>query len=179
VDRIAAMMLGDDGDPQPPANHHVSIVALDDRYLVDVGMGVPTLRRPLPIDGRVRTDEVGVSWRVAESDRPDSEYVLQYTKPGDDEWSNRYVFNDVPRELRYFEATCEFLATAPESPFTGDPVVTRATDDGHMKLTTDSLRRYDETGTTETDLTEPEWWDRLETDFGLDLREKPVQGANR
>jgi arylamine N-acetyltransferase len=47
----------------------------------------------------------------------------------------RVPFETTPRDLGYFAATNDYLSTAPESPFAGSPVVTRATDCGHVKLT--------------------------------------------
>ncbi len=172
-DRIAARVLGEDGDARPPANHHAHIVTLDQRYLVDAGLGVPTMRRPLPLDGSPRTDEAGVTWRVVESDRPDTEYLTQFQTPGDDDWTDRYVFRKTPRDLAFFEATCEFLASAPESPFTGDPVVSIATADGHKKLSRETLTVGDGSETTEQAVAADEWHDVLETEFGL--RYEPVE----
>lgn len=63
IDRIPARIVGDDG-AGPPANHHTNIVTLDQRYIVDVGMGTPAMRRPTPLSGEAVTDEVGVTWRV-------------------------------------------------------------------------------------------------------------------
>ncbi|WP_267640549.1 arylamine N-acetyltransferase family protein [Haloarchaeobius amylolyticus] len=173
-DRVASMMLSDDGDPSPPANHHTNVVTLDGRrYVVDVGMGIPVLRRPLPLDGEELTDEVGVDWRVGESDRPDADYVTQYRKPGEDDWSNRYVFRDVPRELSYFEATCEYLATAPESTFTGDPVVSIATGTGHRKLTRETVTRSWGAELEEEAVSETDWDEVLQNEFGIALDREP------
>ena len=170
VERVAAMVVGDDGDPSPPANHLSHIVSLDQRYVVDVGLGIPTMRRPLPLDGTVRTDAVGIEWRVAESNRPDSDYVTQYRQSGDEEWTDRYVFRDVPRELGYFEATCEYLQSAPESPFTGDPVATIATDQGHLKLVPDALVHIEGSEEHERDIGPDEYHDLLESEFGVRYR---------
>ena len=168
VDRIAARMVGEDGAGRPPANHHTNVTELDGRrYVVDVGMGVPTMRRPLPLDGEVREDEAGYAWRIVESDRPDETYLTQYREPGSDEWGDRYLFSDVPRELPYFEATCDYLQSAPESPFTGDPVVSMATDEGHVKLGVDSLTRIVDGEESEVPVAEDEWHDVLEREFGL------------
>jgi len=166
ADRVAAMMLHE-GDPRPPANHHSHVVTLDRRYVVDVGMGTPQLRRPLPLDGEPVADSVGVEWRVVGSDRPDADHLTQYREPADDDWSDRYVFSDAPRDLDYFEATCEFLSSAPESPFTGDPVAAIATDGGYSKLTPDALTRTRRGETAERDVPEAEWDDVLEREFGL------------
>jgi N-hydroxyarylamine O-acetyltransferase len=166
VDRVAAMVTTD-GGAGPPANHLTHVVDLDRRYVVDVGMGAPTMRRPTPLDGTPRTDGVGVTWRVVGSDRPDADYATQYRGHGDEEWTERYVFADRPRSIDHFEATCEYLATAPESPFTGEPVVTRATDGGHVRLTADAVEYVDGGDRRERPLVEAEWFAVLEREFGV------------
>ncbi|WP_231184462.1 arylamine N-acetyltransferase [Haladaptatus sp. DYF46] len=169
VGRRAAMMVSD-GEARPPANHLTNVVTLDRPYIVDVGMGIPTMRRPLPLDGETRTDDVGVEWRTVESTRPDSDYATQFRRSSDDEWTTRYVFRDVPRERSYFAATCEYLATAPESPFTGDPVVSIATDSGHVKLRPDTLTRHENGEERERSLSEDDWYAALESTFGIAYR---------
>jgi N-hydroxyarylamine O-acetyltransferase len=162
VTRLAARMVS---SIELPANHHPLLVTLDREYLVDVGMGNPMLREPLALDDGVGTDAVGVEWRIADSGRPDEEFLLQYRQG--DEWEDRYEFSTVPRELRYFEATCEYLQSAPESGFTGDPSVTMATDDGWITLKRDSFSRVHDGHTEEQSIDETEY-DRLLTEaFGI------------
>ena len=163
---VACRMVGD-GGLRLPANHRANVVSLDRRYVVDAGMAVPTMRRPVPLDGAVRTDGAGVAWRVVESDRPDADYRSQYRTAGDDEWSDWYVFRDVARETGYFAATCDYLTTASESPFTGDPVVTRATDEGHEKLSPDALIRIVDGEERERPVDESGWFDALRERFGV------------
>jgi len=166
VDRTAARVT-DDGTARPPANHHTNVVELDRRYIVDVGLGIPPMRGPTPLDGTPRTEETGVEWRVAGSDRPDAAYCTQYRSPGESEWSTRYVFSDIPRELRYFEATNDFLQSAPESPFTGDPVATIGTETGYRKLSADSLTETSDGTETERQVRAEDWHATLEREFGL------------
>lgn len=170
ADRVAARVLGDDGTGRPPANHHAHVVTLDRAYLVDVGLGTPQMRRPLPLDGSVREDEAGVAWRAVESDRPDAEYLTQYREPGDG-WRDRYLLDTTPRPLTYFEATCDYLATAPESPFTGDPVVSIATERGYRKLTPGTLTRVVGEDGREEEVPPEAWDDVLRWEFGLRYRE--------
>ncbi len=165
VDQVVGAVLTD-GEPCPPANHLTTIVTLDRRYLVDVGLGVPPMRQPLPLTGSVREDRTGVAWRATESSRPDADYLTQY-RVGDGEWVDRYVIRTVPRELSYVEATCEYLTTAPESPFTGDPVVTIGTADGYAKLTPDTLTRFADGDEHNREVTPTEWDDLLDETFGL------------
>lgn len=167
VDRVAARVVGD-GDATPPANHHANVVELDRRYVVDVGIGVPTMRVPTPLSGTPRADDAGVEWRVVESDRPDEAYRTEVRSTWtDDEWSTRYVFSDVPRDLSYFAATNDYLQTAPESPFTGHPVVTVATDEGHLKLSGETLTET--AGGEERERTVPpeEFRATVEREFGI------------
>jgi N-hydroxyarylamine O-acetyltransferase len=156
VDRVAARVVGSDGDDTPPANHHANVVHLDERFVVDVGMGTPQMRRPTPVDGTEVTDDVGVTWRVVASDRVDATHETQYREPHEGDWTTRYVFDDDPRTLEYFAATNEFLQSSPASPFTGDPVVSIATADGYRRLDADTqtLVTYDdidERDATDTD----------------------------
>lgn len=170
IDRIPARIVGDDG-AGPPANHHTNIVTLDQRYIVDVGMGTPAMRRPTPLSGETVTDEVGVTWRVVGSDRPDETFRAEYLAPTEPDWATRYVFSDDPCELVYFRATNDYLQTAPESTFTGDPVVTIATETGHRRLSGDRLTESILTDTPPTErsrtISPEEWHETLETEFGL------------
>jgi len=168
VDRVAARVTSD-GQARPPANHHTNVVDLDRRYVVDVGMGTPMMRQPTPLDGTPGTDDVGVTWRVAASERPDATYCTQFRSGDDEGWSTRYVFSDVPQDLGYFEATNDYLQSAPESPFTGAPVVTIATDDGHRKLTADTLSGTTGEGTWEYGVDEQAWPATLRREFGVTL----------
>ena len=170
TERVAARVLDGEGNASPPANHHTNVVTLGERYVVDVGVAIPTIRQPLPLDGGVRTDEAGVSWRVVESDRPDADYCTQFRRRGE-EWQNRYVFRDREVDLAFFRASCEFLATAPESPFTGEPFATIATGEGHLKLKPETLTVREDGEEREEPLDRTEWYDLLETEFGLRPRE--------
>jgi N-hydroxyarylamine O-acetyltransferase len=163
------MVVGSEG-AGPPANHRTHVVSLDQRYVVDVGLGVPTMRRPLPLGGSTREDDTGVAWRVVESDRPDADYATEYRGPGDDEWSLRYVFRDVERESWFFEPTCEYLATAPESPFVGDPIASIATENGHVKVEPGALVRTEGSEEYEESLDGDDWYDALEREVGIDYR---------
>lgn len=162
VDRVAARV-----DDTPPANHHTHLVHLDRTYVVDVGLGGSPLRLPLPLDGPVREDSTGTAWRVVGRDRPGVDHAVQRRPPGDDEWTERYVLDAEPRTLSYFEATCDYLGTAPDSPFTGDPVVSVATERGYEKLEPATLTRVERGEQEEEPVAPGEWHAVLEDEFGL------------
>ncbi|ELZ31388.1 arylamine n-acetyltransferase [Halogeometricum pallidum JCM 14848] len=163
VTRLAGRMVN---AIELPANHHPLLVGGEEPSLVDVGMGPPMLREPLGLGDSASPDEAGVRWRIDESDRPDAEWILRY-RPPDEDWQDRYVFDTTPRSLEYFAATCEYLQSAPESGFTGSPVVTMATPDGHKKL---KLERFSVTAgseTTETAVTADTFHALLRDEFGI------------
>ncbi|PSP78578.1 arylamine N-acetyltransferase [Halobacteriales archaeon QS_4_69_225] len=166
VDRLAAAVLGDDGSPRPPANHHALRVRLGEPYLVDVGLGTPKLRRPVPVGGRAGPDTAGVEWATVESDRPDADYVARFSRHGSG-WTDRYVLATMPRDLEYFAATCDYLTTAPESPFTGDPTVNVGTERGYRRLTADSLVEIVDGEERERAVDPGEWADVLASEFGI------------
>lgn len=153
-----------------PANHLVNVVELDRRYVVDVGTGPPTIRAPLPLDGTSRTDEVGVTWRVAVSERPDVAYRTEYRRPDDPEWTVRYVFEDEPRPLRYFTATNDYLQSAPESPFTGEPTIALSTATGYRTLSGDAFEEESGTDRHDRTVTGDAWHEVLVQEFGLRFR---------
>jgi N-hydroxyarylamine O-acetyltransferase len=155
-----------------PANHHTNIVALDRRYVVDVGTGPPMIRTPLPLDGTPLMGEAGVEWRVAPSERPDAAYRTEYRAPGDTDWTVRYVFDHGPRPLHYFEAANDYLQSAPESPFTGDPTVALSTEAGYRKLSGHTLVEITRSDRHERVVSEDDWHEMLAQNFGLRIRNR-------
>jgi len=153
-----------------PANHHTNIVTLDRRYVVDVGTGPPTLRKPIPLDGAPQTDAIGTEWRVVPSERPDALSRLDYRTDDDSEWMARFVFDDAPRPLRYFEATNDYLQSAPESPFTDDPSVALSTQTGYRQLSGETFEEVRGPDREERTVTADDWHEILEQKFGLRYR---------
>lgn len=151
VDRVAARVAS---ALQTPANHHVNLVHLDRPYVVDVSTGPPMLRTPLPLDGTSHTDAAGVTWRIVDSDRPDAAHRAEVKPPGEAEWTPRYVFTPTPRDLDYFRPAHDYLRSAPESPFTGAPLVARSTDTGYGTLSGDAFVKANGATTTEYAVTE-------------------------
>ena len=166
VDRVAARVLTD-GQARPPANHLVNVVELDQRYVVDVGTGPPQLREPLPLHGSPQTDALRNSSRITEADRPDADYRDDLRTPDDNEWTPRYVFDDISRDLNYFAATNHFLQTAPESPFTGTLSVALSTNTGYRKLSGETLTEVTMDGSFERTVSSSEWPSILEWAFNL------------
>lgn len=170
TDRCAARVVSDaESLGRPPANHHTTVVHLDQPYLVDAGTGTPKPRDPIPLDGTAVEDAAGVAWRVRPDDMALSDYVLELRPPGETAWSIRYRFQVQPRTLGYFEATCEFLANEPDGTFTSGPFVKRSTPEGWVGLDADTLTRVAGTEETETAVTPDEWATVLAREFGIRL----------
>jgi N-hydroxyarylamine O-acetyltransferase len=165
--RNAGRVVGD-GGIELPANHLVPTVELDRTYVVDVGMGTPKTRRPVPLDGTVVEDGVGNAWRVTENERPDVDFTMECRTPEEASWSDRYVFTLEPRDMEHFTATCEYLTSAPESVFTGSTVVTVATEAGTAKLSGRELHRVGGDGESVRELDRDEWDDVLTRTFGIE-----------
>ncbi|MFC6992372.1 arylamine N-acetyltransferase [Haladaptatus sp. GCM10025707] len=168
VDRYAARIANDDGTFGPPADHLTLGVALDHPYIVDVGLGIPKLRQPLPADGTTIADAAGFEWRLVESDRPDADFLSQYRKPGQEAWQDRFIFETIPRTMGYFEATCEHFQKAPDSLFNQSPFVMLATENGHARLTPDTSSVSVKDDVTERTIDPTEWETLLEREFGID-----------
>jgi N-hydroxyarylamine O-acetyltransferase len=162
--------MASDGAIRIPANHHAIVVDLDQSFVVDVGTGPPRIRTPLPLDGAHRTDEVGVTWRVVASERPDATYRTEYREAEDTDWTPRYVFNTEPRLLRYFDATNDYFQSAPESPFTDTPTVALATEAGYRTLSGDAFEEVSGTDRHERTVSGDDWHEVLEQKFGLRYR---------
>ena len=169
VQRAAGRVLGGDETAFPPDNHLTNLVTLDRRYVVDVGVATPAIRRPLPIEGDVVEDEAGIAWRVRPSDRDDADFRTEFRRPGRSSFEPRYVFADEPRALDSVASTCEYLATAPESPFTGEPFLTIATPEGHLKLKEGTLSRSRGGEVTEEAVSDDEWATVVAAEFGVSL----------
>ncbi|MFW5974048.1 MAG: arylamine N-acetyltransferase family protein [Natrialbaceae archaeon] len=164
--RVAARVLAEDGDPGIPANHHSIVVELDEPYVVDVGLGTPKLRRPIPIRADEPASGPVCDWLVRPSDRPEEDYCLRMRHP-DDGWTGRYVFTEAARSLRYFSAANDYLQAAEDSPFTGDPYLSIATADGYVSCSGRALTTVAGGERTEQTLSEIAWYDHLDRTFGL------------
>lgn len=171
TDRCAARVVTDDETlGRPPANHHTILVHLNQPFLVDVGSGVPQLREPVPLDGTVITDGVGIEWRVVPDSTPLSDFTLECRES--DTWSIQYRFQTKSRKLSYFEATCEFLANEPDGTFTSTPIVMRSTESGHLSLDDDTMTQKSDSSVSV--LVRPDEWDQiLKSRFGISLSKRP------
>lgn len=170
VHRAAAMVMDDEDDDEHslPANHHIAIVTLDRSYVVDVGM-IPQMRRPTPLDGeKTPADEAAMRWRVVPNNRPNYDLRIEFRVDNAD-WQPRYVLDRTPREFSYFEATCDYLSSAPEAYFANNAIVSIAEDSGRLELKEESFARVTRGDRSEREISPDEWYELLEREIGHSL----------
>jgi N-hydroxyarylamine O-acetyltransferase len=115
-------------------DHLTLLVELDERWIVDVGVG-DSSRLPLRLDEEGEQLGVGQRYRFT---RVDSRWTL-WSGAENNEWSGEYVFDIDPLELSDFQGACEYYQSAPESYFVQGRICSRATEDGRISLTGDTL----------------------------------------
>ncbi|GET25409.1 arylamine N-acetyltransferase [Prolixibacter sp. NT017] len=135
VRRISARVYHD--NEYAPEYDHLAIVATIDgkNYLADVGFGEFTFS-PLQLDTtKPQNDERG-TFRI---DRYEEIYY-RVSKQEGNVWQPVYIFENRQRELKEFEAMCQYHQTSPESPFTKSRLITKPTNNGRITLTDDTLK---------------------------------------
>lgn len=113
-----------------PEYDHIALLVSD--HVVDVGFG-DFARQPLPLDGDPRTDVSG-TYRVF---KRDDHYAAQ--KRTDDSWKDEYRFKAISRTPDEFAEMAKYHSTSPNSPFSGDLLVTHATENGRVTLSGETL----------------------------------------
>lgn len=169
--RAAAIVLGSDGEAEMPANHHTVVVSLDRQYIADPGLGRPQMEIPVPFDADpTDPDAAGVQWRIVDNDRPAYDRSVQVKTP-ESGWQSRFVVDETPRPLSYFEATNDYFSRAPESMWRQMLIVRRKTESGWVELREDRLEYLEDGDHTHQEVTETNLPDLLEQEFGLTLPE--------
>jgi N-hydroxyarylamine O-acetyltransferase len=134
VTRLAARVVGDDGQVGPEFDHLTLQVQCPDPdhslWLADVGFGDSFLE-PL------RFEEKGVqrdglrAYRI-EHDAEGRRWLWE--RDYDNSWRRQYGFDLQPRRLSDFAAMCLWHQTSPDSMFTQQRICTRAAPDGRITL---------------------------------------------
>lgn len=118
-------------------------------FAVDVGNG-QSFRHPLCEEGRGE-DVIpeGKRFRMGLFDNKEHPYgvlrALFYVGESAEDCEPRFVFEDEPRLLEYFEYVCNFAQTSPQSIFVKKPLASLALPDGRISVTP-SVMRYTRMG---------------------------------
>jgi N-hydroxyarylamine O-acetyltransferase len=166
VTLLAASVFDADGTLSPAFDHLTLLVALDERYLVDVGFGahaVHPLRRDWP---EAQEDPAG-SFLVV--DAPGGEVdVLMDGVP-------QYRAEPRPRRLADFARPCWWHATSPDSHFRTIARCSRLTETGRVSIVGNRLLETVDGERTETTLaTDAEVLAAYEKHFGIQLPRVPT-----
>jgi N-hydroxyarylamine O-acetyltransferase len=113
----------------PDFDHMALAVALEERWLVDVGFG-DSFREPLRLDERGEQVQGERAYRIL----PDGPYLILTQRGRGEEWEAQYRFTLRPHEYADYAAMCLYHQTSPESHFTKARVCSRATEEGRMTL---------------------------------------------
>lgn len=135
VDRIPAKVYEDHLDGFGPNFAHMAlIVHLDVDYLVDVGFGESS-RTPIRMpDGQ--TQDISGKYRVIHLE----ENIYDMQSETTDGWKTQYRFAIDPQPLNAFDGMCHYHQTSPKSHFTQGKVITLATDEGRITLTSKDFK---------------------------------------
>ncbi len=134
VSLISGQVFRNDGTFGPDFDHMVLLVHLDNGYIVDVGFG-DSVRSPLLLSGEVVVDISG-SYRIIPELNSD---VLFFQKRFRGEWVSEFRFTLKPRQIEDFSDMNVYQQTSPESHFTQNLIVSKATPDGRISISGDSF----------------------------------------
>lgn len=117
-------------------DHLTLLIQLDDRIIVDVGFG-DSSRLPLRLEEGGEQYGVGQRYRFTQVD---GRWTL-WSGADNNGWYDEYSFDVAmtPLTLHDFENANRYYQTSPESYFVQGRICSRATDDGRISLTGDSL----------------------------------------
>jgi N-hydroxyarylamine O-acetyltransferase len=132
---LSAEVSRGDGSFGPPFDHMTLLVALEERWLVDVGFGDAFLW-PLRLDEREAQEQGRRAYRLVAAD----DYLLLQQKEGEADWQPQYRFTLQACDYPDYVAMCHYHQTSPDSHFTRSRVCSRATaDGGRLTLRDDRL----------------------------------------
>jgi N-hydroxyarylamine O-acetyltransferase len=133
VTYLAASDAHAGGGYGPPFDHLALLVEAPEhgqpRWLADVGWG-DTFCLPLRADTAELQEEGARAYRLER----DGEHQIVWQRHASGEWERNYRFSFAPRRFGDFEAMCAYHQTSPDSPFTRNRLITRATPDGRITL---------------------------------------------
>lgn len=143
--------------------HMGILVDVENRtYLVDVGFGGKTPRKPVPLTGE-EVETVEGWYRVTQEGETG---YLQHR--ADQTWNTMYCFSFEEKPLSYFVPKCEWMETAAGSPFNGSLFVTMAVENGRKTLSGRSLTVVEgRDGKSKSRVVENQVSDTLKDEFGL------------
>ncbi|MDS9471257.1 arylamine N-acetyltransferase [Sporosarcina pasteurii] len=162
---ISATVLRPNGEWAKADTHAAILVYLDKPYLVDVGFGATTPRRPIPLHGMTKTD-VGETYKIVQQ----TETTFDLIREADGVNRTLYRFSNVKKELVDFHEGCVFNQVSKDSTFTHTDIVAIATETGRITLQDHTLTKVVNGVTEKTELSPEEKEFTLKNIFSLSLK---------
>lgn len=129
VTMLSAGVMGSSGDFGPEFDHMALMVRLDERWLADVGFG-DSFIEPLRLDDRGEQRQASGTFRVDADDAG----RFQVVRSRNGETTSQYRFSEAGHRYEDYAAMCAYHQSSPESHFTRQRIVTRATPQGRITL---------------------------------------------
>lgn len=160
---LARYLRGEEGIPM--RRHRVLLVTCADRsrYIVDVGIGQPTFRRPLVFGEDLEQNVCGDLYRLVRRDFYG--WVIEDLHHG--AWRPFYSFTEEVQLPIDYEMPSFWCEKHPDSPFTKGYMLSLKTDTGRITLDGNLFRRFEGDNVTEQTLTDDEIASVLQTVFGI------------
>lgn len=130
VAMLSAEVANAEGQFGPEFDHMTLMVALEQRWLADVGFGDSFLE-PLLLDERGEQAQSNGIFQIVEADAP---HLLLRRRAAGEDWKPAYRFTLQPHGYADYEEMCRYHQTSPESHFTKGPLCSLATRDGRVTL---------------------------------------------
>lgn len=172
VTRLLARVGDDPARPRPRSHMTLHVRAGDRQWLADVGFGAGLLE-PLPWGDTGPHSQGCWTYRLV----PRGERAWQMAERRGTAWQPLYGFTEEPQHLSDIEVANYFTSTHPSSPFTGQLVVMRKSDDGHLRLRGRQLTSVRCDGSaSERELPDAEVARALREEFALPLTGEEITG---
>ncbi|HEC2170123.1 TPA: arylamine N-acetyltransferase [Staphylococcus delphini] len=160
--------------------HLTTLVTIDGKeYIADTGFGhFPS--QPIPLDGTYVYDEDDI-YRIIPTEDQDNAYYVQTIKNDGEstEWTDLLFFENVDRELGYFDARYDFTINHPKYAFKKMLMINKKTPQGHNTMSTNNVTITTEEGKEKIPVTADNYRELLKKYFGLDVRIPKLENEKR
>ena len=150
VAMLSAQVANVEGSFSEEFDHMTLLVALEERWLVDVGFG-ESFVEPLLLDERDAQVQRNLGYRIV----GDGERMIMQRADHGNEWKAQYRFTLKPYQYADYAERCEYQQTSPLSHFTQNRICSRLTPEGRISLsdmrliTTEGGQRHEQTAATQ------------------------------
>ena len=129
VTMLSAGVMNAAGEFGPDFDHMTLLIALEERWLADVGFGDSFLE-PLRLDERREQVQGDRTWRIDGA----GDDLIVTRRDEDGAWRPQYRFGLAPRSYGDYAAMCLFHQTSPQSHFTQKRICSLATPEGRVTM---------------------------------------------